>query len=88
MFELGFTIKVVEFEEFYVIPNDQSTLAKLKLADTLLNEVVITAEEKRIRTAREEELKKHEEKIRREQIQLLIEEDKATRQLKAELAKK
>jgi hypothetical protein len=88
LLELGFTVKVMEFEEFYVINNDESTLAKLKLADTLLDEVIITAEEKRIRTEREEQLKKHEEKIRREQVQLLIEEDKATRQMKAELAKK
>lgn len=52
MLELGFTTKVMEFEEFYVIPNDEGTIAKLKLADTLLDEVIITAEEKRISTER------------------------------------
>lgn len=88
LLELGFTVKVMQFEEFYVINNDASTLAKLKLADTLLDEVIIAAEEKRIRTEQEELRKKQEDKVRREHVQLLIEEDKATRKMKAELAKK
>lgn len=86
--ELGFTVKVMQFEEFYVIDTDESTLAKLRITDTLLDEVIIGAEQKRIRTEQEELQKKNEERIRREQVQLLIEEDKTTRKMKAELAKK
>ncbi len=88
MLELGFQVKVMEFEEFYVINNDNSTLAKLKVADTLLNEIIVAAEEKRIRTEQEELRKQQEEKKRLEQVKLLIEEDKATRRMKEELAKK